>query len=105
MISDSPPKTLNNKKSLLAHEDRLLEIEARNRQLFARMKEIDLKPLPKHHDITSVPMSKPSLAEVMNQRTINARRRELERVEIENRKMLERLQDSKPTYDSERWLD
>ena len=74
-----PSHTINNAKAIQIEEDRLLEIEARNRALYARMCKIDKKPL-------QMPEGRAVLTGYMRSNLKN-----IESIERENQKMLMRL--------------
>lgn len=41
----------------------------------------------------------------MVKRKLSAKKRDYDRMQVENKKFLERLQDSKPTFEAERWVN
>ena len=79
-----------------------MEIEARNRQLFAKMNKIDKKPLPK---FMTQSQDREQIGQNICEGRLRFKSRQIEQVESENRKMLNRLQDAKASYDSAKFHD
>ena len=86
-FSTSPVK-INKAKTIQLTEERILEIEKHNRQLFAKMDKIDRKPLPK---FLSLSQEREQIVQNICEGRIRFKSRQIDQVESENRKMLNRL--------------
>ena len=90
------PRQINGSRRAFNMSERSREISHQNKQLFKRIQELDLK---QHY-------SKPeeSIADLITLRKHSAKSKLLAQVEVENRRMLARLQDVSASYDTAQML-
>lgn len=105
-IEDEHTTGLSHKKKQMLSENKYTEIERENRILFSKISDIMLQrkssPKSRERDVLFSPSARMSKGEYKHSLNLQYRRREFQRIEVENAKLLKRLQTKKSPYQANR---